>query len=127
MQEQERVANEEAEKRLKAALTAKREPSTTASRVASPALGANGDVVKAEGTAEENAMEVDVSTPQVPEVCQGSFLCVDTFSTIEQSPWLPELSELFEDVKKIVPPVVFDVIGYVVDVVSQPLFADAML
>lgn len=37
MQEQERLANEEAEKRLKAALlTAKREPSTTQSRVASP-------------------------------------------------------------------------------------------
>jgi THO complex subunit 2 len=38
MQEQERVANEEAEKRLKAALTAKREP-PTASRVASPSIG----------------------------------------------------------------------------------------
>lgn len=40
MQEQERIANEEAEKRLKAALTAKREPGATASRVASPAMGA---------------------------------------------------------------------------------------
>jgi hypothetical protein len=39
MQEQERIANEEAEKRLKAALTAKREPGVTASRVASPAVG----------------------------------------------------------------------------------------
>ena len=39
MQEQERIANEEAEKRLKAALTAKREPGATASRVASPAMG----------------------------------------------------------------------------------------
>jgi THO complex subunit 2 len=38
MQERERVANEEAEKRLKAALTAKREPAI-ASRVASPAVG----------------------------------------------------------------------------------------
>jgi THO complex subunit 2 len=38
MQEQERVANEEAEKRLKAALTAKREPTIT-SRVASPSIG----------------------------------------------------------------------------------------
>jgi THO complex subunit 2 len=38
MQERERVANEEAEKRLKAALTAKREP-VIASRVASPAVG----------------------------------------------------------------------------------------
>jgi THO complex subunit 2 len=40
MQEQERVANEEAEKRLKAALTAKREPNTTPSRVSSPTAGA---------------------------------------------------------------------------------------
>jgi len=39
MQEQERLAGEEAEKRLKAALTAKREPGTIASRVASPAGG----------------------------------------------------------------------------------------
>lgn len=37
MQEQERKASEEAEKRLKAALTAKREPVTF--RVASPSLG----------------------------------------------------------------------------------------
>lgn len=40
MQEQERVANEEAEKRLKAALTAKREPSNTTSCVSSPSVGA---------------------------------------------------------------------------------------
>lgn len=39
MQEKERVANEEAEKRLKAALTAKREPSSTTSRVSSPSVG----------------------------------------------------------------------------------------
>lgn len=39
MEEKERVASEEAEKRLKAALTAKREPSTTTSRVASPNQG----------------------------------------------------------------------------------------
>jgi THO complex subunit 2 len=38
MQEQERLANEEAEKRLKAALTAKREPGTS---VASPVTGAS--------------------------------------------------------------------------------------
>jgi THO complex subunit 2 len=38
MQQQERLANEEAEKRLKAALTAKREP-PVASRVASPSIG----------------------------------------------------------------------------------------
>jgi THO complex subunit 2 len=42
MQEQERVASEEAEKRLKAALTAKREPSASASRVASPTQAVAG-------------------------------------------------------------------------------------
>ena len=43
-EEQERVANEEAEKRLKAALAAKRErdPSMANSRVASPAVGDAG-------------------------------------------------------------------------------------
>lgn len=42
MEEKEKLASEETEKRLKAALSAKREPSTTVSRVASPAtVGAN--------------------------------------------------------------------------------------
>lgn len=42
MEEKERIASEETEKRLKAALSAKREPGTIASRVASPAaVGAN--------------------------------------------------------------------------------------
>lgn len=36
MQEKERVANEEAEKRLKARLSAKRDPSASASRMESP-------------------------------------------------------------------------------------------
>lgn len=39
MQEKERVASEEAEKRLKAALTAKREPNAAVSRIASPNPG----------------------------------------------------------------------------------------
>jgi THO complex subunit 2 len=42
LQEQERVANEEEEKRLKAALKAKREPSAATSRVSSPSIGATG-------------------------------------------------------------------------------------
>lgn len=41
-EEQERVANEEAEKRLKAALAAKRDPSIANSRIASPAVGDSG-------------------------------------------------------------------------------------
>jgi THO complex subunit 2 len=66
MQEQERVANEEAEKRLKAALTAKREPAMT-SRIASPSIGNSttaNDVsdVSAEATAvTENNTSEDVT------------------------------------------------------------------
>ena len=41
-EEQERVASEEAEKRLKAALAAKRDPSMANSRIASPAVGDTG-------------------------------------------------------------------------------------
>jgi hypothetical protein len=83
-QKQEQTAAEEAEKRLKAALTAKREPSTT-SRVASPSLGTqpavdapNESKPRLEETSptmvrEEYAMEVDqtgaVATPPVSEVC----------------------------------------------------------
>lgn len=37
--DKERMASEEAEKRLKAALTAKRDPSTTTPRIGSPAAG----------------------------------------------------------------------------------------
>lgn len=39
MSERDRQASEEAEKRLKAALTAKREPAASSSRVGSPAVG----------------------------------------------------------------------------------------
>jgi THO complex subunit 2 len=73
MQEQERIANEEAEKRLKAALTAKREPSS-APRLASPAPAGtsnavidtpNGAVVDTHTSAQENTLEdvaMDVDT-----------------------------------------------------------------
>jgi len=77
MQEQERIANEEAEKRLKAALTAKREPNVTASRTASPAAGnvppQTGDAKPAASEEAETQMEVDtvatVVTPQKEDVC----------------------------------------------------------
>lgn len=80
MQEQERIANEEAEKQLKAALTAKREAAATASRVASPSLGNSTlpDVPSESKTSaeetrvqEDASMEVEptpVSTLQAPEV-----------------------------------------------------------
>jgi THO complex subunit 2 len=57
MAEQERIAGEEAEKRLKAALTAKREPAS-ASRIASPRLGTPTPL---EAAAESNPPVEDTS------------------------------------------------------------------
>ena len=99
---QERLANEEAEKRLKAALTAKREPSAAVSRVASPTEGTSGspDPNPATEVVNEVApMEVDSNTTEGTQ-------------TLE-SPWVPELEELFEAVKKIAPGNAAEVIGYV--------------
>jgi THO complex subunit 2 len=72
MQEQERLANEEAEKRLKAALTAKREPASKAS----PQLGSSAATQAASETkvsahdgpvSEDVNMEAEVSpTATVP-------------------------------------------------------------
>jgi hypothetical protein len=64
LQEQEqRIAIEAEEKRLKAALTAKREPNASASRLASPAIGntANSEVVEAKPLIEdsETSMAID--------------------------------------------------------------------
>jgi THO complex subunit 2 len=130
MQEQERVANEEAEKRLKAALTAKREPANV-SRMASPSVGTSGTSneiinmneapvdMKPEGNVEDIIMEADTvaSAASVPlvEVCpdlSGEKVLLLIFLSL-QSPWLPELAALFEDIKKVVPGNAFDVIGYV--------------
>jgi hypothetical protein len=79
MQEQERAANEEVEKRLKAALTAKREPMT--SRVASPGVGTGAGVdsgtihipdastdnasLAQDHTSEDTAMEIDANPSAV--------------------------------------------------------------
>jgi THO complex subunit 2 len=81
MLEQERIANEEAEKRLKAALTAKRGPDTTTSRTASPAVGISGSPdaeVKPVTTNEpEISMDVDplVASSQKDEVSCYSLIC----------------------------------------------------
>lgn len=67
MQEKERVANEEAEKRLKARLSAKRDPSASASRMESPS-GPNTPRDNSEQKPplvegnEENALEVELET-----------------------------------------------------------------
>ena len=75
MQEQERINSEEAEKRLKAALAAKRDSSSAKSRVASPAVGVSDlpEAAKPEIKAEEVGapMEVDsgaLTTPLKEEV-----------------------------------------------------------
>ena len=136
MQADERKAAEEAEKRLKAALTAKREP-TSASRVASPGEGEQS------ATADQNqeskappsespsgepaAMDVDVSVvPPAPEVCPihlsvRSVLFM--YHWVQQSPWLPELYPLFDDIRTIAPGNAAEVLGYV----SAPLFCNAVL
>lgn len=70
MQEKERVANEEAEKRLKARLSAKRDPSGSVSRMESPS-GANTPRDNSEHKPplvegnEDNAMDVEleITTP----------------------------------------------------------------
>ena len=97
MQEKERLASEEAEKRLKAALTAKREPNN-ASRVASPSIGeasATGEApqdVKTNGTEPPNGdMNVDVNaengtaTATQPEVCTGSLECDHCYNYAAES------------------------------------------
>jgi THO complex subunit 2 len=64
-EEQERVANEEAEKRLKAALAAKRDPSNANSRIASPVVGDAGSsetppVVESKSSIQEGKPAEDV-------------------------------------------------------------------
>ncbi|KAG7448931.1 uncharacterized protein BT62DRAFT_653210 [Guyanagaster necrorhizus] len=98
--EQNRLASEEAEKRLKAALTAKREPSAAISRVASPAVvSANppeaNDESKVESGNDEAVMEVE-PTPA---------------SVAPESPWVPQLAALFDDVKGIAPERAINTIG----------------
>ena len=96
MQEQERLANEEVEKRLKATLTAKtkREAGASASRVASPAVGtpSTSETPEPKANAEEaeSTMEVDSSTVNASskENENVSFLCchvccVNNLSAIE--------------------------------------------
>lgn len=71
MQEKERVASEEAEKRLKAALTAKREPNASVSRIASPNPGAenapNGDSATESKPVVSEPPSVDVVMDSVEE------------------------------------------------------------
>ena len=134
-EEQERVASEEAEKRLKAALAAKRDPSIANSRIASPAVGEvsssseapalvepNKSSTQAEATkssADDVVMEngdSQVSSSSAPEVSTGQLNASHagiTSHMVVQGPWVPEMRALFEDVKKIAPKAAYDVIGSV--------------
>ncbi|KAI6105439.1 transcription factor/nuclear export subunit protein 2-domain-containing protein [Pisolithus sp. B1] len=101
IQEKERAANEEAEKRLKAHLTAaKRDPSATP-RLETP----NGTNTSRDAH--------DHKTPSRGSRGEDSTMEVEADTTIPpaESPWIPELEELFEDVRKVVKSNAVDVIG----------------
>ncbi|KIK65595.1 hypothetical protein GYMLUDRAFT_70692 [Collybiopsis luxurians FD-317 M1] len=104
MQEQERKANEEAEKRLKAALTAKREPSITQSRVASPLpTSSSAD----SGSQTKPGPE---TLPSTEDVSMDSETTASVPAAPE-SPWLPQLETIFGDVQHIIPSQAYDILG----------------
>ena len=99
--EQERAASEEEERRLKAKLTAKREPSANPSRVASPAAPG--------ATTEQPAKDAISTTEESQDVTMDS---AETSTPKPEEPqWLPQLAALFDDVKKIAPPGAIEAIG----------------
>ncbi|THV05422.1 hypothetical protein K435DRAFT_647314 [Dendrothele bispora CBS 962.96] len=106
-QEKERLASEETEKRLKAALAAKREPSASQSRVASPAIGSSGNT---DTTAEAKPSVADNATATTEDIVMEAADSV-AVATPTESPWLPELSALFDEVKKLLPQHVYDSLG----------------
>lgn len=133
-EEQERVANEEAEKRLKAALAAKRDPSIANSRIASPVVGdasssetppgvdsktSTQEVKSSEDVVMENGDSQALTVSPAPEVSAEHFasylveFSVSHTVCLFQSPWVAEIKALFDDVKKIAPKTAYDVIGSV--------------
>jgi hypothetical protein len=85
MEEQERAVSEETEKRLKAALSAKREPAPTASRLASPAVAGTGSDQssdqKMEGDERSSVGEVPPSEDVTMEVSESTSAPVADVST----------------------------------------------
>jgi len=99
--EQERAASEEEERRLKAKLTAKREPSANPSRVASPAVSGT--------TTEQPAKDTNTVVEESQDVVMDS---VESSTPKPEEPqWLPQLAALFDDVKKVAPPGAIEAIG----------------
>ncbi|KAF9076495.1 transcription factor/nuclear export subunit protein 2-domain-containing protein [Rhodocollybia butyracea] len=101
MEEQERLANQEAERRLKAALTAKREPSISQSRVASPLPNS----VTESSSESKLASDTHTALEDVPLEADGHGLAAP------ESPWLPQLEVLFEDVQTILPSQAHNILG----------------
>ena len=99
--EQERAASEEEERRLKAKLTAKREPSANPSRVASPVVSGT--------TTEQPAKDPTSATEESQDVVMDS---VESSTSKPEGPqWLPQLAAMFDDVKNIAPPGAIEAIG----------------
>lgn len=117
MKERERLEAVEAEKRLKATLTAKREPSSMASRVASPSIGSSSaetnDAKHVEANGEDVAMEGPSTAPAIsPKTPEVTFYLFDlSLLNPSQGPWLPELSTMFDDIKKIAPEKAYEALG----------------
>ncbi|KAG2043203.1 transcription factor/nuclear export subunit protein 2-domain-containing protein [Suillus americanus] len=104
-QEKERLANEEAEKRLKARLSAaKREPSAATPRVDSP-TGVNG------ANTPRDTGDQKSSTDGVPEDAAMDAEVTTATPAPSESPWIPDLETLFDDVKQIAKNSALDVIG----------------
>jgi THO complex subunit 2 len=106
-EERERVANEEAEKRLKAALAAKRDPSIANSRIASPAVGDSSssetpapvetksgtqDAKPSEDVVMENGDGQALAISPAPEVsgCHAESYCVTSSSCFSLTRLLSE-------------------------------------
>jgi THO complex subunit 2 len=99
--EQERAASEEEERRLKAKLTAKREPSANPSRIASPAVAGT--------TTEQPAKDATGATEESQDVVMDPV--ESSTSKPEEPQWLPQLAALFDDVKNIAPPGAIEATG----------------
>jgi len=107
----ERIAIAE-EKRLKAALTAKRDPNPS---MASPAIGhaTNSEVIESKPPNEDPGMSMVVDPASQSQKDEVGVILRKTIrnSWLFQSPWIQQLEALFEDVKKIAPGNSYEVIG----------------
>ncbi|KAI0312477.1 transcription factor/nuclear export subunit protein 2-domain-containing protein [Amylostereum chailletii] len=112
LEEQERIASEQAEKRLKAALAAKRDPTSVASRVASPAVGESVPATTKDISEESKSLAVPDAKTDEDVVMENSDAAPPVkLSQADVSPWVPELLALFEDVKRIIPKSAHETIG----------------